>query len=61
MKRSISQNIAERPLNITSILNNFKSLIKQVKKDAAINLTRKTIKMSASEPIQAKGRKNYFH
>ena len=51
MKRSISQNIAERPLNITSILNNFKSLIKQVKKDAAINLTRKTIKMSASEPI----------
>ena len=26
----ISQNIAERPLNITSILNNFKSFIKQV-------------------------------
>ena len=24
------QNIAERPLNITSILNNFKSFIKQV-------------------------------
>ena len=26
----ILQNIAERPLNITSILNNFKSFIKQV-------------------------------
>ena len=26
----ISQNIAERTLNITSILNNFKSFIKQV-------------------------------
>ena len=26
----ISQNIEERPLNITSILNNFKSFIKQV-------------------------------
>ena len=26
----ISQNIAERPLNITSILYNFKSFIKQV-------------------------------
>ena len=28
----ISQNIAERPLNITSILNNFESFIKQVDK-----------------------------
>ena len=26
----ISQNIAEKPLNITSILNNFESFIKQV-------------------------------
>ena len=26
----ITQNIAERPLNITSILNNFKFFIKQV-------------------------------
>ena len=26
----VAQNIAERPLNITSILNNFKSFIKQV-------------------------------
>ena len=29
-KRGISQNIAERLLNISSILSNFKSLIKQV-------------------------------
>ena len=29
-KKMISQNKAERPLNITSILNNFKSFIKQV-------------------------------
>ena len=28
----ISQNTAERPLNITSILNNFESFIKQVDK-----------------------------
>ena len=26
----LSQNVAERPLNVTSILCNFKSLIKQV-------------------------------
>ena len=26
----VPQNIAQRPLNITSILNNFKSFIKQV-------------------------------
>ena len=30
VKQGISQNIAMRPVNITSILNNFKSLIKQV-------------------------------
>ena len=29
-EKTISQNKAERPLNITSILNNFKSFIKQV-------------------------------
>ena len=42
------QNIPERPIDITSILNNFKSLIKQVyqkrKEDAPINLTGKLIK-----------------
>ena len=30
MNWAISQNIAYRPFNITGILNNFKSLIKQV-------------------------------
>ena len=30
MKKMISQNIAEKSLNLTSILNNFKSFIKQV-------------------------------
>ena len=30
VKQGISQNIAMRPVNITSILKNFKSLIKQV-------------------------------
>ena len=29
-EKTISQNKAERPLNITSILNNFKYFIKQV-------------------------------
>ena len=30
LKHIILQNIAERPLNITSMLNNFKSFIKQL-------------------------------
>ena len=45
----ISQNIAERPLNITSILNNFKSFIKQVyQKEWMQNINKK------------KGQNNYF-
>ena len=45
----ISQNIAERPLNITSILNNFKSFIKEVyQKFRTQNITKK------------KNQKNYF-
>ena len=45
----ISQNKAERPLNITSILNNFKSFIKQVyQKHRMQNITQKM------------GQKNYF-
>ena len=32
-----------------------------LKKDARINLTRKRIKISASERIYAKGMENYFH
>ena len=38
----ISQNEAERPLNITSILNNFKSFIKQVdQKECTQNINKK--------------------
>ena len=38
----VSQNIAERPLNITSILNNFKSFIKQVyEKQRTQNINKK--------------------
>ena len=38
----ISQNIAERPLNIISILNNFKSFMKQVyQKQSAENVQQK--------------------
>ena len=38
----VSQNIAERPLNITSILNNFKSFIKQVyQKQRTQNINKK--------------------
>ena len=38
----ISQNEAERPLNITSILNNFKSFIKQVdQKEWTQNINKK--------------------
>ena len=45
----ISQNKAERPLNITSILNNFKSFIKQVyQKEWTQNINKK------------KGQNNYF-
>ena len=45
----ISQNIAERPLNITSILNNFKSFIKQVYQ-----------KLRTRNITQKKDQKNYF-
>ena len=45
----ISQNKAERPFNITSILNNFKSFIKQVyQKEWTQNINKK------------KGQNNYF-
>ena len=38
----VSQNITERPLNITSILNNFKSFIKQVyQKQRTQNINKK--------------------
>ena len=45
----IFQNIAERPLNITSVPNNFKSFIKQVyQKEWMQNINKK------------KGQNNYF-
>ena len=41
-KVTIFQNIPERPLNITSILSNFKSFIKQVyQKEWAQNINKK--------------------
>ena len=45
----VPQNIAESPLNITSILNNFKSFIKQVYQKFRTQNIRKT-----------KDQKNYF-
>ena len=46
----ILQNIAERPLNVTSILNNFKSFIKQVyQKYQTQNVKKKRIKIITSE------------
>ena len=37
----ISQSIAESPLNITSILNNFKSFIKQVYQKNGLKILKK--------------------
>ena len=46
----ISQSIAESPLNITRILNNFKSFIKQVyKKNGTKILKRKRFKINITE------------
>ena len=48
----IFENLAERPLNITSVPSNFKSFIKQVyqkKKNGYKILTRKTVKIITSE------------
>ena len=57
----ISQNIAERPLNITSILNNYKSFIKQVyQKNGQKILKRSRIKIITSEQEQAKSWKKHL-
>ena len=46
----VPQNIAERSLNISSILNNLKSFIKQVYQNIGRKiLTRKRIKIITSE------------
>ena len=66
----ISQNKAERPLNITSILNNFKSFIKQVyqkewrqninKKKEQNNYFRARIRQNAEKVLTLKD-KNQIH
>ena len=63
----ISQNIAERPLDITSILNSFKSLkyltvssFKSIKRDGGKILTRKRNKIIASQQEPAKRWKKYL-
>ena len=66
----ISQNKAERPLNITSILNNFKSFIKQVyqkewrqninKKKEQNNYFRARIRQNAEKVLILK-EKNQIH
>ena len=66
----ISQNKAERPLNITSILNNFKSFIKQVyqkewrqninKKKEQNNYFRARIRQNAEKVLTLK-EKNQIH
>ena len=46
----VPQNIAERPLNITSILNNFKFFIKQVYQEHRTqNVNKIRIKIITSE------------
>ena len=58
----ISQNIAERPLDITSFLNSFKPFIKKsIKKNGGRLLTRKGNKRITSEQESAKRWKKYLH
>ena len=58
----ISQNIAERPVNITSIIKKFKSFIKQVyHKSWHKILKRNCIKIITYEKKQAKRTKKYLH
>ena len=49
------KNLAERPLNLKSILN------KSIKKNAPINLAKKRIKIITLEQKYKKGRKNFWH
>ena len=59
-KCAICQNVLERPHNVTSILQSFKSLIKQVyQKRCSQNLTWKRMKKPKSLHITY--RKNYLH
>ena len=57
----ISQNVAERSLNITSILNNYKSFIKQVyQQNGRKILKRSRIKIITSEQETAKRWKKHL-
>ena len=58
----ISKNIAERPLNVTSVPNIFKSFIKEVyEKEWTQNIKKKKIfKIITSEQKSAKKRGNYL-
>ena len=57
----ISQIIAEVELNISSILNNFKSLLKKyIKKNGRKILKRKRIKIITSEEKESKKSNNYL-
>ena len=58
----IFQNIAERPLNIASVPNNFKSFIKQIyQKEWMQNINKKRVKIITSEQKEAKRRKSNLH
>ena len=58
----ISQSIAESPLNITSILNNFKSFIKQVYQKNGPKIYLKRFKIITHKPKNKPkgGKTNYI-
>ena len=57
----ISQNIEERPLKITCILNNFKFFIRQVyQKEWTQNIKKKKDQYNSEQKL-AKTRKNNLH
>ena len=57
----ISQDIVERPLNITCILNNFKFFIRQVYQKEWTQNIKKKKDQNNSEQKLAKRRKNNLH
>ena len=57
----ISQNIVERPLNITCILNNYKFFIRQVYQKEWTQNIKKKKDQNNSEQKLAKTRKNNLH
>ena len=57
----ISQNVVERPLKITCILNNFKFFIRQVyQKECKQNIKKKKDQNNSEQKL-AKRRKNKLH